>query len=244
VLESLKSISNECISIFITSDKCYENLEWDWGYREIDRIGGIDPYSASKGGAELAINSYSKCFFKEGGIKVGIGRAGNVIGGGDWSIDRIIPDLIRSIKSKKILKIRYPNSTRPWQHVLEPIYGYLFLAQNLFLKNKNNGESFNFGPKFKKNYKVNTLLQEFRKYLPQIKWKKETGKIRIHEAGLLNLNSNKSFKKLKWKNILNFRETIKMTAEWYLLYLNNNNVKELTINQLRLYKKKLNKNIK
>ena len=202
LLEVLKNINikKKMSVVIITSDKCYKNLNLNKRYKENDTLGDEEPYGASKAAAEIAFKSYFESFlFKKNNLRVATARAGNVIGGGDWSIDRIIPDLIRSIKSKKILKIRYPNSTRPWQHVLEPIYGYLFLAQNLFLKNKNNGESFNFGPKFKKNYKVNTLLQEFRKYLPQIKWKKETGKIRIHEAGLLNLNSNKSFKKLKWK---------------------------------------------
>tara|TARA_A100000164_G_C21921007_1_gene780674 strand:- start:168 stop:1256 length:1089 start_codon:yes stop_codon:yes gene_type:complete len=244
LLEILKyiKIEKKMSVVVITSDKCYKNLNNNKRYKESDVLGDDEPYGASKAAAELAFRSYFASFLsKKKNLRIATARAGNVIGGGDWSKDRIIPDLIRSIKRKKTLKIRYPNSTRPWQHVLEPIYGYLFLAQNLFVKEKNNGESFNFGPKFIKNYKVITLLKEFKKYLPHIKWKKEFNIIKIHEAGLLNLNSNKSFKNLKWKNILNFKETIRMTAEWYLLYFNNHNVKKITFNQINSYKKKLNR---
>lgn len=245
LLEILKNIKikKKMSVVIITSDKCYKNFNSNKRYKENDILGDDEPYGASKAATELAFRSYFASFLsKKINLRIATARAGNVIGGGDWSKDRILPDLIKSIKSKKTLRIRYPNSTRPWQHVLEPIYGYLFLAHNLFIKEKNNGESFNFGPKFIKNYKVITLLKEFKKYLPQIKWKKELNKMRLHEAGLLNLNSNKSFKNLKWKNILNFKETVKMTAEWYLFYLNNHNVKKTTFNQINIYKKKLKRN--
>ena len=243
VLKNLK-IKKKISVVIITSDKCYKNLNTKKRYKESDLLGDDEPYGASKAAVELAFKSYFESFLsKKKNLRIATARAGNVIGGGDWSKDIIIPDLIRSIKSKKILKIRYPKSTRPWQHVLEPIYGYLFLARDLFLKEKNNGESFNFGPKFIKNYKVILLLREFKKYLPQIKWKKKISEKKFHEAGLLNLNSNKTFKRLKWKNILNFEETIRMTAEWYSFYLQNQNINKTTINQLRIYKNKLNKKI-
>ncbi len=238
VLKNL-NINKKMSVVVITSDKCYKNLNTKKRYKESDLLGDDEPYGASKAAVELAFKSYFSSFLsKKKNLRIATARAGNVIGGGDWSKDRILPDLIRSVKSKKILKIRYPNSTRPWQHVLEPIYGYLFLAQNLFIKRKNNGESFNFGPKFSKNYKVISLLKEFKRYLPKIKWKKKISKKKIHEAGLLNLNSDKVLKRLKWKNILNFKETIKMTAEWYSFYLKNENINKTTFNQLKLYKKK------
>ncbi len=156
-----------------------------------------------------------------------------------------MPDLFKALKShKKTLKIRYPKSTRPWQHVLEPVYGYMFLALNLHIGKKNtNGESFNFGPKFIKNYKVTELLNELKRYLPNIKWKVDKNKKKVHEAGLLNLNSSKAFKILKWKNILNFDETVKMTAEWYSRYFKKEDVKEITLDQINSYQIKLKRNL-
>ena len=143
----MKSLKNKCVSVFITSDKCYENVEWEYGYRENDKLGGIDPYSSSKAAAEIAISSYIRSFFlKDETIRIGIARAGNVIGGGDWAENRIIPDCIRSWAKNKTVLLRNPNSTRPWQHVLEPLSGYLNLAINLNESNKLHGEAFNFGP--------------------------------------------------------------------------------------------------
>jgi CDP-glucose 4,6-dehydratase len=230
--------------VIITSDKCYKNMNQKKGYIENDMLGDYEPYGASKAAVELAFHSYFDSFFKKRkNLRMATARAGNVIGGGDWSKDRVVPDLIKSLKSKQILKIRYPNSTRPWQHVLEPIYGYMHLALNLYLGKKNtNGESFNFGPKFLKNYKVTELLMKLKEYTPQIKWKIDTKKKKVHEAGLLNLNCVKSFKILQWKNILTFNETVEMTAEWYNRYLKKENVEKITLNQINNYKIKLEKN--
>lgn len=246
LLEILKDINlkKKMSVVIITSDKCYKNFNTSKRYKENDTLGDDEPYGASKAAVELAFRSYFSSFLiKKKNLSIATARAGNVIGGGDWSKDRIIPDLIRSIESQKVLKIRYPNSTRPWQHVLEPIFGYLYLAFDLYKFKNNNGESFNFGPKFKKNYKVITLLKEFKKFIPKIKWKEEFKKLKVHEAGLLNLNSNKCYKKLNWKNILNFEETTKMTAKWYMAYLQKKNVNQITIDQLHSYKNKLNKKI-
>ena len=145
ILDSLRYIDNKCIAIFITSDKCYDNLEWTWGYREIDKLGGPDPYSASKGAAELAISSYFRSYFKkESNISLASARAGNVIGGGDWSSNRLIPDCVKAWANNECVDLRNPFSTRPWQHVLEPIGGYMLLALALSERKELNGESFNF----------------------------------------------------------------------------------------------------
>ena len=146
ILDSLRVLDKDIIAIMITSDKAYDNVEWPWGYRETDKLGGKDPYSASKGMAELVIRSYVESFFNNGDSKVrlGIARAGNVIGGGDWAKDRIIPDCIRAWSNDKIVDIRSPNATRPWQHVLEPLSGYLLLAANLSQSRKNQGENSEF----------------------------------------------------------------------------------------------------
>ena len=228
----------------ITSDKCYKNLNRIRKYSETDLLGDSEPYGASKAAIEIAFRSYFDSFYiQKKKLNIATARAGNVIGGGDWSVDRIIPDLIRSIKKKKILKIRYPNSTRPWQHVLEPVYGYLFLAFNLHKKKRlTNGESFNFGPNFIKNYSVIELLKEFKRYLPKLSWKLDKQKIKLKEANLLNLNSNKAKKILKWKNILSFNETVKMTASWYEDYFHNKDMKKISRNQIKYYLTKL-KNI-
>ena len=235
VLESLKSISNKCISIFITSDKCYENLEWSWGYREIDRIGGIDPYSASKGGAELAISSYSKCYFNEGEVKVGIGRAGNVIGGGDWSPYRLVPDCMKSWSKNERVVIRNPYSTRPWQHVLEPLSGYLVLASKLYQNKDLRGEAFNFGPPANQNFNVINVVKEMSKYWDKVKW--ETNKDKsFDESGLLKLNCDKALSKISWEPVWNFNETIHHTVNWYKnFYGEKDDTFEITLSQIKEY---------
>ena len=148
LLESLKNLEHECNAIFITSDKCYENVEWLWGYKETDKLGGKDPYSASKAAAEISINSYSRSFFNSPNqpIQIASTRAGNVIGGGDWALNRIVPDSIKAWSKNSPVRIRNQSSTRPWQHVLEPLSGYLRLGELMKKERKLNGESFNFGP--------------------------------------------------------------------------------------------------
>ena len=229
--------------IIITSDKCYKNFNQRKKYSETDLLGDSEPYGASKAAVEIAFTSYFNSFFiKKKNLNIATARAGNVIGGGDWSNDRIIPDLMRSISKKKNLKIRYPKSTRPWQHVLELVYGYLFLGFNLHRKKLHtNGQSFNFGPNFVKNYSVIELLKAFKKYLPKINWKIDNQKIKVKEAGLLNLNSFKTKRILKWKNILSFYDTVKMTASWYQKYFDKEDMSKITSNQIREYVKKLKK---
>jgi len=240
VLDALKSLNKKVVAVMITSDKAYDNVEWVWGYRETDRLGGKDPYSASKGMAELVIRSYVESFFKHpnSNIRVGITRAGNVIGGGDWAIDRIVPDCMEAWSSGKAVDIRSPNATRPWQHVLEPLSGYLVLAADLAHRGKNHGEAYNFGPSTDQNYPVSKLINQMSKYWDLIKWNDiSDNKDHVHEAGLLKLNCDKSLFDLQWRSALQFEETVQMTVEWYKTYYQNQeqSMYDFTINQIELY---------
>ena len=223
VLESLRLSNHECVAIIITSDKCYDNVEWLWGYKETDRLGGKDIYSGSKGGAELIFKSYYHSFFRNenSNIKLATARAGNVIGGGDWAKDRIVPDSIRSWSKGDAVTIRNPYSTRPWQHVLEPLSGYLTLALNLHEGKINNGDSFNFGPHSDQNINVQKLIKDLSKH-----WnftnKNDSFSIAktdsFHEAGLLKLNCDKALFDLNWKPVLNYEQLITFVGKWYYKY--------------------------
>ena len=242
VLDALRGLDKKVAVVMITSDKAYDNVEWVWGYRETDRLGGKDPYSASKGMAELVIRSYVDSFFNDpdSNIRVGIARAGNVIGGGDWAIDRIVPDCMEAWANGIIVDIRSPNSTRPWQHVLEPLSGYLCLAENLYLDRQYHGEAYNFGPSADQNYPVSKLINEMSKYWNQIKWNDvSNNKDHIHEAGLLKLNCDKALFDLQWHSALQFEETVKMTVEWYKSYYQNQeqSMYDFTIAQIESYTK-------
>lgn len=217
LLEILKEYNKETVVIFITSDKVYDNVEWLWGYKETDRLGGKDPYSASKAMAEIAIRSYYHSFLKyKDNLKIGIGRAGNVIGGGDWSANRIVPDCIVKWTNKEKVQIRNPKATRPWQHVLEPLSGYLSLAYELNNSDNLNGEAFNFGPSDNSSYSVEELIEEMIKYWPtNIKHLIEIKKELFHEASLLKLNCDKSSALLRWKSGFSFKDCVKNTIEWY-----------------------------
>ena len=242
ILESLRYLKKKCSVILITSDKSYKNLEIKRGYKETDLLGGEDPYSASKACAELIIQSYIKSYFKNKKILVSVGRAGNVIGGGDWSKDRLIPDCFRSWSKKKITVIRNPNSTRPWQHVIEVVYGYMVLAKTLYNNPKLHGEVFNFGPSYKKNYKVEEILTFFKSIWSTCKWRVNTKDADQKESVLLKLNSTKANQILKWKTLLSFKETLIYTLNWYKEYYLNKS-KIITIDQINSYKKKI-KNLK
>jgi CDP-glucose 4,6-dehydratase len=241
VLESLRNLSNNCVAIFVTSDKVYDNLEWEWGYREDDKLGGADPYSASKAGAEVAISSYVRSYFpKDGNIRIGIGRAGNVIGGGDWALDRIIPDCVRAWSIGESVALRNPHSTRPWQHVLEPLGGYLTLAKNLFQKDDLHGEAFNFGPNSKFNYSVLALVKSMSKFWDKVKYEDVTEITSgPKESLLLKLNCDKALYHLDWTPILEFNETVKFTIDWYKLYfensINSEQILKLTKSQIEDY---------
>lgn len=162
VLDALRFLDKSVVAVMITSDKAYDNVEWVWGYRETDRLGGKDPYSASKGMAELAIRTYVDSFFNspDSNVRVGITRAGNVIGGGDWAVDRIVPDCMTAWSQNKIVDIRSPDATRPWQHVLEPLSGYLLLGSQLYGSSDLHGEAYNFGPPANQNHSVRALIDK------------------------------------------------------------------------------------
>ena len=239
LLDSLKKVNHKSIAVIITSDKAYDNVEWTYGYRETDRLGGKDPYSASKGSAELAIRSYVDSFFrqKESNVTIGIGRAGNVIGGGDWAPFRIVPDCIKAwaIKNKPV--IRNSKATRPWQHVLEPLSGYLTLAYQFYNNEEKNGEAFNFGPPADQNFTVGDLVNEMSKNWEETQWIDKSDENSSMEAGLLKLNCDKALHELNWKATLNFKETAEWTIDWYKNYYLNNkkNVLDFTKNQIDSY---------
>ena len=243
IMESIRHIKKKCFSVIITSDKSYKNLEIKRGYHEEDLLGGKDPYSASKASAELIIQSYIQSFYKtkKNNKFFAVARAGNVIGGGDWSRDRLIPDCMKAWSLKKEVKIRNPNSTRPWQHVLEAVRGYLILIIKL-QKNKNlHGQVFNFGPKNNQNKTVIQLVKEIRKNWKEISWKVNKPKKAEYESNLLKLNSNKAKNKLNWTPLLNFSQTIEMVAIWYKHFYKNNGskIEKLTKNQIYKYNKRI-----
>jgi len=238
LLESVKYLKNKCNVVIITSDKSYKNMEIKRGYKENDLLGGTDPYSASKGSAELLIKSYYESFLKfKKNIRISVSRAGNVIGGGDWSKDRLLPDCVKAWSKGKQVIIRNPKSTRPWQHVLEVIFGYLVLAINLKKNQKLNGEAFNFGPKNSQDKNVISLLREIKTNWNSVKWKIKKNKT-FRESTLLKLNSLKSRKKLRWSNKLSFEETIKLTIDWYKKYYSKGDILNYTISQIKNYEEK------
>jgi CDP-glucose 4,6-dehydratase len=219
VLESLRGLENPCVAVLITSDKCYDNVEWVWGYRETDRLGGMDIYSGSKGAAELVIRSYVQSFFQKGHpVRLAVGRAGNVIGGGDWAKDRIVADCMRAWSAGNTVEIRSPQSTRPWQHVLEPLSGYLALGQSVAQDPGLHGEAFNFGPRAEQNRTVVGLLGDLGRhwgFQESGQAYRVTANIPFHEATLLKLNCDKAQFYLKWAPNLGYAETIRLVADWY-----------------------------
>jgi CDP-glucose 4,6-dehydratase len=237
LLESLRKLKNKCVAVMITSDKCYDNVEWEWGYRENDRLGGKDPYSASKGGAELVIHTYFESFLKNTSIRLGIARAGNVIGGGDWAHDRLVPDCIRAWSENEVVEIKNPATTRPWQLVLEPLGGYLSLAVSLDMRKELSGEAFNFGPLSENNFTVDQLITEMQKHWTNVKWKDasaESGK--VYEASLLKLNCDKALHRLNWRPTYNFSDTVRATMEWYkAFYQGSENMQVLCQQHIKDY---------
>jgi CDP-glucose 4,6-dehydratase len=219
VLEAVRQAPSVRTAVFITSDKCYENVEWEYGYRETDRLGGKDPYSASKACAEIAISSYARSFLLPARQLIASTRAGNVIGGGDWARDRIVPDCVRAWSSGETTIIRNPAATRPWQHVLEPLSGYLALAARLEAGGAElAGDSYNFGPVPEANYSVLQLIKEMQGTWDG-KWScEQSATLGKAEAGLLKLCCDKALERLSWRAALNFPETVAMTAAWYREY--------------------------
>lgn len=218
ILECIRTSPGVKAAVIITSDKCYKNMEWVWGYRENDVLGGDDPYSASKTCAEIACRSYIESFFRnEKTAHIATTRAGNVIGGGDWAANRIIPDCVKAWAEGKESIIRNPQATRPWQHVLEPLSGYLWLGALLYTSEKLHGEAFNFGPDQKVNQPVSELIEIFLSYWGDGGWRHEPG-VEMKEATLLKLSCDKALDLTGWHAVLSFNETVRLTAEWYKAY--------------------------
>ncbi len=222
LLEACRQTPSVKAIVIITSDKCYKNQEWVWGYRENDRLGGHDPYSASKAASELVVDSYRKSFFQhDNSPLLATARAGNVIGGGDWAQDRLIPDLARAVGSQTSVVIRSPTATRPWQHVLESLSGYLLLGQRLLEGENSFADAWNFGPDESDNRKVIDLLQKMQHHWPELSWKIDEGP-GVHEANLLYLDSSKARKELGWHPVWNFETSLQKTALWYQGQQQNN----------------------
>lgn len=208
--------------VSITTDKVYQNKEWDWGYREIDRLGGSDPYSASKSCVEIMTQSYRKSFLQDNEILLATARAGNVVGGGDWAKDRLFPDIIRAYQNEQTVEIRNPNATRPWQHVLESLAGYLLLGQKLLENQVSFADSWNFGPEDEATISVENMLSRTKVYLPKLTI--NYGKSKFAESQLLKLDCSKAKKELKWYPLWNIEDTIKNTVLWYKAYIEENKV--------------------
>ena len=241
----MKESNHKCTAILITSDKCYENINKKVNYKENDRLGGLDPYSSSKASAELIIRSYYESYFKTkaSNVRICSARAGNVMGGGDWAKYRIVPDCMKSWSEGKKVIIRNATSTRPWQHVLEPISGYLTLAKSLSKDKNLNGESFNFGPNSNSSHTVKELVDNLSLYYPGSESKVISDKNKRYEANLLSLNCLKAKKLLNWSSRINFKNTAKMTSQWYETYYNSSpkNAYKLSIEQIEQYIALLNR---
>lgn len=236
VLECIRQSNSVQLGIIITSDKCYRNVEWVWGYREIDQLGGDDPYSASKGCAELAISSYCQSYFQPNHIKVASVRAGNVIGGGDWAEDRLVPDCVRAWSSGREVIVRDPQATRPWQHVLEPLSGYLWLGALLGIQPSLGGEAFNFGPRAEVIQSVKVLIDTFQRYWGKARWRSQGQDLLKKESRLLKLCCDKALAHLGWQAILSFEETVDLTASWYKnFYDRHPNMLDYSLNQIKEY---------
>jgi CDP-glucose 4,6-dehydratase len=237
IMEMIKKHSCVKAAVIITSDKCYENVGWDQRYSEDDRLGGQDPYSASKACAEIAVSSYMRSYFNsKDSAKVATVRAGNVIGGGDWAKDRIIPDCIKSWSNNDPVVVRNPQATRPWQHVLEPLSGYLWLGAKLLAGDeKVASEAFNFGPESDIIKTVEQVVTGLIKYWPRAGWKDTSTKSSKHEAALLQLSCVKAASYLDWHPALDFEGMMKMTSDWYKNYYQKNDSYDFCCKQIKDY---------
>ena len=240
VCDFLKECDYPVLCILITSDKCYENVEWDFGYRESDILGGRDVYSASKACAEILYASYFHSFLQhKDNVRVCSARAGNVIGGGDWAKDRIVVDMIKAWSVGQPVQIRSPNATRPWQHVLEPLSGYLHLCERLSEDDSLNGQAFNFGPRAEQNRTVLELANDlFEKLQPLVSASNACeviGNIPFHEAGLLKLCCDKALMRLKWEANLSYDNCVSLTGDWFGAYFSDGDMNQITVSQIQEY---------
>jgi len=240
VLESARACKNLKAIINITTDKCYENDGRSQGYKESDPMGGYDPYSNSKGCAELVTSAYRRSFLQEQGIKLASVRAGNVIGGGDWADDRLIPDILRSFEKNKPIVIRNPKATRPWQHVLEPLSGYLILAQKLYEDQKEYAEGWNFGPNEKDVKPVDWILDKMIVKWPSSSWELDKNS-NPHEADFLKLDISKAESKLGWNPVWELSQTLDKIIDWHKNWLNKEDMQAICLAEIEEYTRDMNK---
>jgi len=240
VLEAARQIDSVRAIVVVTTDKCYENREWEWPYRETDRLGGYDPYSSSKACVELVVSTYRNSFFNpteyiRHGVAIASVRAGNVIGGGDWAGDRLVPDIIRAFMDERPVRIRNPHAIRPWQHVLEPLRGYLAIAESLCEEGPACGEAWNFGPDQSDAQPVEWIVQELAKLWGNgAQWEKEDG-VQPHEAKNLKLDCSKAAARLGWRPELRLKDALAMTVVWYQARQQGQDMREFTTAQITQY---------
>lgn len=236
LLEAVRATPGVKAVVNITTDKCYENREWVWGYRENEAMGGFDPYSSSKGCAELVTSAYRQSFLLTAGIALASARAGNVIGGGDWAEDRLIPDFLRAMDACETLKIRSPQSTRPWQHVLEPLSGYLMLAERLYTDGQTFAEAWNFGPKDEDARPVGWIVERMAEMRKDVMWQCDES-LQPHEANYLKLDSSKANSQLNWQPRWRLKTALQKTIEWHEAWRNAEEMRAITLAQIDDYQR-------
>jgi len=235
VLEAARHVGSVKAIVNITTDKCYENREWVWGYREDEAMGGHDPYSSSKGCAELVSAAYRKSFLKEAGIAMATARAGNVIGGGDWAADRLVPDILSALQQQRPVLIRNPHAIRPWQHVLEPLSGYLLLAERLFSEGQSCAEGWNFGPRDEDARTVQWITEHLCKAWSEgAEWTLQPG-THPHEASYLKLDISKARQRLAWNPRWSLQTALSHIVEWHKAWLTAADMRAVCLNQIALY---------
>lgn len=234
LLEAVRATPGVRAVVNVTTDKCYENREWAWGYRENEAMGGFDPYSSSKGCAELVTAAYRRSFLASSGIALASARAGNVIGGGDWAEDRLIPDFLRAMDAGEILKIRSPQSTRPWQHVLEPLSGYMRLAECLYSEGMPFAEGWNFGPNEEDARSVRWIIERMAEMRQDVKWQCDEV-LQPHEAHYLKLDSSKAKILLGWQARWRLQTALQKTLEWHQAWRKGDNMHIFTLKQIAQY---------
>ena len=234
LLEAVRQTSSVKAMINVTTDKCYENREWVWPYRENEAMGGFDPYSSSKACSELVTAAYRRSFLEPEGVHLASARAGNVIGGGDWAQDRLIPDFLRALDAGKVLTIRSPMATRPWQHVLEPLAGYLILAERLFDDGAGFAEAWNFGPEETDARPVRWIVEHLCNHVPEASWRCDTAPQR-HEANMLKLDSSKAKARLGWRPRWSLKTALGMTLAWHQAWKEGADMATASVEQIRTY---------
>ncbi len=234
VLEAVRQTPKVRAVVNVTTDKCYENREWIWGYRENEAMGGFDPYSSSKGCAELVTSAYRRSFIEPAGVALASARAGNVIGGGDWAADRLIPDFLRAMDAGKTLEIRSPQSTRPWQHALEPLAGYLLLAERLYTDGMPFAEGWNFGPEDEDARPVRWIVERLAEMRKDVKWQCDERQ-QPHEANYLKLDSSKAHAQLGWHPRWRLRDALEKTLQWHEAWRKGEDMQSVTLAQIADY---------